>query len=34
MELDLPAAIALVEAKRQADKDKFIATYEHEGAEI
>ncbi|MCX6182640.1 MAG: type I DNA topoisomerase [Bacteroidetes bacterium] len=34
MELELPRAIELVEAKRQADKDKFIAKYEHEGADI
>ncbi|MFM7021490.1 MAG: type I DNA topoisomerase [Flavobacteriales bacterium] len=34
MELELPKAIELVEAKRQADKDKFIAKYEHEGEDI
>jgi DNA topoisomerase-1 len=34
MELEFARATELVEAKRQADKDKFIAKYEHEGADI
>jgi DNA topoisomerase-1 len=34
MELDITRAIELILAKRQADIDKFIAKFEHEGEEI
>jgi Uncharacterized C-terminal domain of topoisomerase IA len=34
MTVDLPRAIALIEAKREADRNKFIAVFDEEKPEI